>query len=101
MRGLDQDHSARIETEGAQSVAMRTAVIPQSIGRHNEEKRVTQGQARQQRHNETEGGGTGTCFGHNLMQSATGETALRQASINGGKAERDGFGSPKPLHLRQ
>jgi len=101
MRGLDQDHSARIETEGAQSMAMRTAVIPQSIGRHDEEKRVSPRQAGQQRHDETEGGGSGACFGHDLMQSATGEAALRQASINGGKAEREGFGSPNPLHLGQ
>ena len=57
--------------------------------------------ASQQRHYETEGGRSGACFGHDLMQSATGETALRQASVNGGKAEREGFGSPKPLHLGQ
>ncbi len=101
MGGLDQDHVARIKTEGVQSMAMRTAVIPQSIGRHDEEKRITPRQMSQQRHDETEGGGSCACFGHDLMQSAAGEAAQRQATINGGKAERQGFGSPKPFHPGQ
>ena len=37
MRGLDQDHAARIEAEGVESMAMQTAVIPQSKSRHDEE----------------------------------------------------------------
>ena len=56
-----------------------------------------------QRHDEAEGGGGASIFGHDLMQGPAGKAALRQMAINGGKAEGEGFCffGPKPFHPLQ
>ena len=52
--------------------------------------RVRMGRGRnagKQGHQETEGRGSGARIGHDLMQRAAGEAALRQITVDGGKAE--------------
>jgi hypothetical protein len=98
---LDQDQAAWIEAEGVQAAAIGTAVMAQSIGRHDEEDRVSAHHASKQGHNEAEGGGGGAFIGHDLMQSATGKAALRQATIDGGKAKGKGLYPRKPFHSGQ
>ena len=55
----------------------------------------------QQRREETERGGGGARLGHDLMQRAAGQPALRQMTIDGGKAEGDWSGRPQLLHFGQ
>ena len=65
------------------------AVLP--IGRHDEDERVNARQARQNRHDETEGGRErGFGFGYDLMERAVDQAAVRQVGINGGEVERQG-----------
>ena len=54
-----------------------------------------------QRHHETEGGRGGACLGHEFMQGSAGQPTLRQATIDGGKAECEGFGGPKSFYFGQ
>jgi hypothetical protein len=66
--------------------------------------RVRMGRGRnagKQRHEETEGRRGGALIGHDLVQRAAGEAALRQVTVDGGKAEGDRFCRPKPLHFGQ
>jgi hypothetical protein len=92
MRRLDQDQAARIETQGVEAVAMRAAIVAQPVGRHDEDDRVSPRQARKERHDEAEGGGSSAFFGYDFVQGAAGQTALRQVRIEGGKAEGQGCG---------
>ncbi len=55
----------------------------------------------QERNHEAEGGGGGACLGHKFMQTAAGEAALRQATVDGGDAEGNGSGTLKTLHSWQ
>jgi hypothetical protein len=57
--------------------------------------------ARQQRREETEGSGGGAFIGHNFMQRAARQAALRQVTVDGGKAEGDRSCRAKPLHFGQ
>jgi hypothetical protein len=88
MRGLDQDQATRIKAEAMAAVTMRTAVFAKPIGRHDEKKRPLPRQAGQQRRDEAEGRGGAAVLGRDLMQGPAGKAALRQATIDGGKAER-------------
>ena len=58
-----------------------------------------QAEAGKERHDEAEGGGGGGLFGHDLMQRAAGEAALRQVPIDGGKAKGMGLAARNPSIL--
>ena len=89
MRRLDQNEAARIETKAVEAVAKKPAVLASAVGRHDEDERGRAGDVRQQRDDEAEGGGYSVLrLGHDLMQGAAGQTALRQAGIESGQAER-------------
>ena len=55
----------------------------------------------QERHDKAEGGGGAAVVGHDLMQGAAGEAALRQMAINGGKSEGKDFGGRKLPYFGQ
>jgi len=116
VRRLDQDEAGRIEPEGANAMTVKTAVFAPTIGRHDEDERRGGRQSdcrrrgtpmtkfsplalfsrkretgmRKERHDEAESGGSGALVGHDFMQGATGQTALRQVGIDGRQAERQG-----------
>jgi hypothetical protein len=112
MRGFDQDQAARIETERAQAMTMKPAMRTAAIGRHYQDEGVSpralfpppQGGRRkiaaENRRDEAEGGRDAAFgLGHDFMQGAAGEAALRQMGIKRGKAERQGF--PQTFHPGQ
>jgi len=101
MRRLDQDQAVWIEAERAQTITIRTAVIVQPVRRQDEQERVRLRHAGKERHDETEGSRGGACLGHEFMQTAAGEAALRQVTVDGGKAEGNSFCGPKILDFRQ
>ena len=80
---------------------VKPAVLTEPIARDDEEERSRPRYAGQQRHDKAEGGGGAAVVGHDLVQGAAGEAALRQMAINGGKPEGKGFGGRKPLYFGQ
>ncbi len=97
MRGLDQNKTGRIETKAVEAVAGKPAMAAPPMGRQDENERMNARQTRQHRDDETEGGRQRAFRpGHDLMQGAGGQAAVRQVGINGGEIERQGLGQ----HLR-
>ena len=96
VRGLDQDHAARIETERVEAMSGKPAVSGMSVGRHDEDYlcpppmwgRGVRRDAGENGDDETEGGGIGAWdLGHDLMERSRGEPTLWQVGIERGKAE--------------
>ncbi len=92
VRGLDEDQAGRIETENVEAMTVKPAKFAQLIAWHDEDERLGSPQARKDRCHEAEGGRRGALFGHNFMQAATGQAALREVGIKGGKAKGEGCG---------
>jgi hypothetical protein len=92
VRRLDQDQARRIETEAADAMSGKTAVSTPCVVGHDHDDRIDPRQAGKNRHDETEGGGTRTfALGHDFMQRACGQAAFRQAGIECGEPEGQGF----------
>ena len=95
-RGLDQNDARRVETERAQSVAMKAAVGAERISGQDEDERmrrsppfrVRRGETGHDRRDKAESGRHSVRRGHDLVQRAAGEAASRQAGIKGGKTKR-------------
>ena len=92
MRGLDQDQAGRIETENVEAMTVKPAKFAYLVAGHDEDERLGSRQAGKDRRHEAEGGRRGALFGHNLMQTAAGQAALREVGIKGGKAEGESCG---------
>jgi hypothetical protein len=98
MCGLGQDQPAWIEPKRVEAMAMKLAVRAAAIrvaamARYHANQwlsfRQTAENCGHKTEHETERRwGRTLCFRHDFMQSAAGETALRQVGIDGGKAER-------------
>ncbi len=101
VRRFDQDQAAWIETQRTQAMPIKPAILTEPIARHDEKERTSPRHTGQQRDHEAEGGGGAAVIGHDLVQGAAGEAAVRQMAINRGKPEGEGFGGCKPLYLRQ
>ena len=94
VRGLDQDHAARIETKRVEAMSGKTAVLVMTIGRHDEDDGTGRRQTGENGDDETEGGGIGACGrGYDLMERRPGEATLRQVGIERGKAEGEDAGA--------
>jgi hypothetical protein len=96
MRRLHQDQTGGIKTEAVEAVAGRPAVGAPTIGRHDQDDlfplawggKVWGSKAGEECRDEAEGGREGGLrFGHDFMQTATGEAAFREMGINGIEAE--------------
>ena len=85
MRRLHQDQTARIETERIEAMTVRPAVMRsrKMAGRKKDSSRGGRREedAGQHRRDEAEGGGDGAPAGHDLMQGAVGEAALRHSRM--------------------
>jgi len=92
VRRFDHEQAGRIETERAQTVPVKPAILTKPVARHDEDERPSPRYAGEQRGHEAEGGGRVAGVGHDLVQGAAGEAALRQMAVNGGKPEGKGFG---------
>mgnify|MGYP007135463319 CR=1 FL=1 len=83
--GLDQSDARRIETYAVQAVSAQAAMWALPIGRHDEDEGAAPRQPRQHGRDKTEGGREHVCrFGHDLMQGAASQAALRQVAIESG-----------------
>src|ERR1700733_979960 len=100
MCGLDQDQPAWIEPKRVETMAVKPAVKAAAIARYHANQWLSFRQTAKNCGHETEcRWGRAFCFRHDFMQSAAGETALRQVGIDGGKAERQR--PAEPLQARQ
>ena len=92
VRRLDQDETRRIKTEIVEAMAVNEAILASRVARHHQDDRISARQARQNRHDEAEGGGNGAfAVGHDFMQRASSEAAVRQVGIKRGKPEWQGL----------
>ena len=88
VRRLDQDETRRIKAESVEAMAANAAMWAPRVARHHQDDRISARQARQNRHDEAEGGGKGAlAVGHDFMQRAGSEATMRQAGIKRGKPE--------------
>jgi len=92
VRRFDQDETRRIKAESVEAMAANAAMWAPRVARHHQDDRISARQARQNRHDEAEGGGNGAfAVGHDFMQRAGSEAAMRQAGIKRGKPEWQGL----------
>jgi|SRR5580698_9848776 hypothetical protein len=88
LRSLDQDQPGWIESERVETVAMKPAGSV-AVSRGDPNQRAGFWQTAENGGDEAESGcGCAFCFGHNFMQSAAGETTLRQVGVDSGNAKR-------------
>ncbi len=105
MRRLGQKKTRRIEAERFKAVAGQAAMAALSIGRSDKDEGAGAGQASQNRREETEGGGSRAFrVGHDFMQAAARQAAVREMGIDRRKIERQhraGGGGPGLLAAQQ
>jgi hypothetical protein len=89
---LDQNKARRIETERAQPMSGKPAILMPPVARHDEDKPLRSRHVGENRRYEAESrGGAAFALWHDFMQGSASKPALRQAGIQSGKAERQRF----------